>query len=246
MKTNSIKNLSAVILATAALWGCNSNASEAEAAATNQSYATIDPSDAADNQLISYGIGHQIGTQVAADLGDALDVDLIAQGVADAKAGLDPQVPMEAFAAAIERLNEERMAEQQAMETELRAEGEAYLAANAEQEGVVITESGLQYQVLHRSESGVSPSAMDQVRVHYTGTLINGDVFDSSVERGQPAEFGLQQVIPGWTEALQLMEAGDKFRIVLPADLAYGEMSPSPMIPPYSVLVFEVELLAVL
>jgi FKBP-type peptidyl-prolyl cis-trans isomerase FklB len=120
--------------------------------------------------------------------------------------------------------------------------GEAFLAANAKKDGVITTASGLQYKVI-KSGTGASPKATDQVKVHYTGTTIDGNVFDSSVQRGQPAVFPVNAVIPGWVEALQLMKVGDKWQLVIPARLAYGDQSPSPAIPANSVLIFEVELL---
>jgi FKBP-type peptidyl-prolyl cis-trans isomerase FklB len=120
--------------------------------------------------------------------------------------------------------------------------GEVFLAANAKKDGVTTTASGLQYKVL-KSGTGASPKATDQVKVDYTGTTIDGNIFDSSVQRGQPAVFPVNAVIPGWVEALQLMKVGDKWQLVIPAKLAYGEQSPSPAIPPNSVLIFEVELI---
>jgi FKBP-type peptidyl-prolyl cis-trans isomerase FklB len=120
--------------------------------------------------------------------------------------------------------------------------GDAFLAANAKKDGVTTTASGLQYKVI-KSGTGASPKATDQVKVHYTGTTIDGNVFDSSVQRGQPIVFPVGQVIPGWIEALQLMKVGDKWQLVIPAKLAYGPQSPSPAIPTNSVLIFEVELL---
>jgi FKBP-type peptidyl-prolyl cis-trans isomerase FklB len=122
------------------------------------------------------------------------------------------------------------------------ADGESFLAANAKKAGVVTTASGLQYKVL-KSGTGEMPKATDQVKVDYTGTLIDGTVFDSSVQRGEPAVFPVNAVIPGWVEALQLMKVGDKWQLFIPAKLAYGDQSPSPTIPPNSVLIFEVELL---
>jgi FKBP-type peptidyl-prolyl cis-trans isomerase FklB len=119
---------------------------------------------------------------------------------------------------------------------------EAFLAANAKKDGVTTTASGLQYTVI-KSGTGTSPKATDQVKVHYTGTTIDGNVFDSSVQRGQPAVFPVNAVIPGWVEALQLMKVGDKWQLFIPARLAYGENSPSPAIPANSVLIFEVELI---
>ena len=126
----------------------------------------------------------------------------------------------------------------------LAEEGVAYLAENSTKEGVTTTESGLQYEVLTKGE-GSSPTPQDNVTVHYTGTLTDGTVFDSSVERGEPATFGVSQVIPGWTEALQLMSVGDKFRLVIPSELAYGQRGSGAKIAPNSTLVFEVELLKI-
>jgi len=118
-------------------------------------------------------------------------------------------------------------------------------AAGATSGETITTASGLKYQVLKRGDGGKSPKASDTVKVHYHGTLLDGTVFDSSVDRGQPISFGLGQVIPGWTEGLQLMKVGDKFKFTIPANLAYGDASPSPKIPPGSTLVFEVELLGI-
>lgn len=122
--------------------------------------------------------------------------------------------------------------------------GETFLAENAKKEGVKTTASGLQYKVIN-SGTGASPKATDMVKVHYHGTLIDGTVFDSSVQRGEPISFPVSGVIPGWVEALQLMKVGDKWQLYIPARLAYGENSPTPAIPPNSVLLFEVELLGV-
>ncbi len=122
--------------------------------------------------------------------------------------------------------------------------GAAFLAENAKKEGVKTTASGLQYQVIN-SGTGETPKLSDTVKVHYHGTLIDGTVFDSSVQRGQPITFPVGAVIPGWVEALQLMKVGDKWRLFIPARLAYGEQSPSPAIPPNSVLIFDVELLGI-
>lgn len=122
--------------------------------------------------------------------------------------------------------------------------GQAYLSNNMTQEGVVTTESGLQYKVLRQGTGETHPTATDRVKVHYHGTLIDGTVFDSSVERGQPIEFGLNQVIKGWTEGLQLMVEGEKTRLFIPSDLAYGNRSAG-SIPPGSALIFDVELIAI-
>jgi len=125
------------------------------------------------------------------------------------------------------------------------AEGKAYLDANAKKAGVVVTKSGLQYEVLQEG-TGKSPKATDTVRCHYEGRLLDGTVFDSSYKRGEPADFGLNQVIPGWTEGVQLMKEGAKFRFTIPYLLAYGEQGAGASIPPFSTLVFDVELIKVL
>jgi FKBP-type peptidyl-prolyl cis-trans isomerase FklB len=123
--------------------------------------------------------------------------------------------------------------------------GEKFLAENAKKEGVVVLPSGLQYEVLTEG-NGKKPSAADRVQCHYEGTLIDGTIFDSSIKRGEPAVFGVNQVIRGWVEALQLMQEGAKWRLYIPYDMAYGEHGAGEMIPPYSALVFDVELIKVL
>lgn len=126
-----------------------------------------------------------------------------------------------------------------------QAKGIEFLNKNKQQEGVITTESGLQYEILHQSGSGIKPTADQRVKVHYHGTLIDGSVFDSSVERGTPIDFGVMQVIKGWQEGLQLMEQGDKFRLYIPSELGYGNRGAG-TIPPASVLIFDVELLEIL
>ncbi len=127
---------------------------------------------------------------------------------------------------------------------ENKAKGAEFLAENAQKEGVKVTDSGLQYEVIHQGTGTVNPKGSDRVNVHYHGTLIDGSVFDSSVARGQPIDFGLNQVIKGWTEGLQLMVEGEKTRFFIPSDLAYGDGGAGP-IGPGSVLIFEVELLGI-
>jgi FKBP-type peptidyl-prolyl cis-trans isomerase FklB len=142
---------------------------------------------------------------------------------------------------------EELQSQQEQQYNELASQnleaGEAFLAQNAEREGVETTESGLQYEVIEEGD-GNNPTASDRVQVHYTGELINGDVFDSSRDRGQPVTFGLNQVIPGWTEGLQLMSEGARYKLYIPADLAYGPGG-NQAIGPNETLIFDVELLAV-
>ncbi|MEM6916565.1 MAG: FKBP-type peptidyl-prolyl cis-trans isomerase, partial [Verrucomicrobiota bacterium] len=152
-------------------------------------------------------------------------------------AGEDPILSEEEISAAFEE-------SQEMVEKAKAAVGQEFLDENAKKEGVEITESGLQYEVLEEGD-GPKPSATDNVTVHYHGTLIDGTVFDSSVDRGSPASFPLNRVIPGWTEGVQLMPVGSKFRFTIPYDLAYGERGSPPKIEPYSTLIFEVELLEI-
>lgn len=146
--------------------------------------------------------------------------------------------------AAMQEKQKAEQAEQAKVAEENKAKGAAFLAENKEKEGVVTTESGLQYKVITEG-TGESPTASDRVKVHYVGTLIDGTQFDSSIDRGEPATFGVTQVIAGWTEALQLMKEGSKWQLFIPSDLAYGETS-RPTIPGNSVLIFDVELLEVI
>lgn len=198
-----------------------------------------------DNQ-IAYAIGVNIGQNLAAQgITDGLDLDVFVAGMMDA-VGNDVQMSNEEMFAAIQTFQERAVAAQQNALAENLAASEAFLAANAGREGVVTLDSGLQYLVLEEGPAGgESPAVTDSVLAHYHGTLADGSVFDSSVERGEPATFGLSQVIPGWTEALQLMSVGDKWRLFIPPGLAYGESSPSPAIPPNSALIFDVELLEI-
>lgn len=132
------------------------------------------------------------------------------------------------------------------VKTKQQEEGEKYLAENAKKEGVTVTASGLQYRIITKGNGTVSPGPTDRVEVHYTGRLVDGTVFDSSEERGEPATFGVNEVIPGWTEALQLMHEGDEWELVIPAAIAYGNRAAGDKIKPGSTLIFNVKLLKVL
>jgi FKBP-type peptidyl-prolyl cis-trans isomerase len=163
----------------------------------------------------------------------------------DAVAG-NVQMSDEDMFAAIQLFQQQMAEQQQAALAASTAASVDFLSANSAKEGVVTLESGLQYMVLKSGPDGsASPTVSDSVLAHYHGTLIDGTVFDSSVDRGEPAQFGLSQVISGWTEGLQLMSVGDKWRLFIPAAMAYGEASPTPAIPPNSALIFDVELLEI-
>lgn len=175
-----------------------------------------------------------------------LNAELILRGVQDGIAGkseLSEEDIQKLLTALDETYRNEQTKLAEAAAASAKAAGDAFLAENAKKEGVTVTESGLQYEVVQAAD-GVKPTATDTVKVHYTGTLTDGTVFDSSVERGEPIEFPLNRVIPGWTEGVQLMSVGSKFRFTIPSELAYGDRDMG-TIPPNSVLVFDVELLDV-
>ena len=195
-------------------------------------------------QRVSYGVGRQLGDQLRNNPFKEFDVSAVQAGLADAIANTASQVSDEDLNAAFSVISKKMQELEQAAAKEKSAEGEAYLVENAKRDEVTVTESGLQYEVLATGE-GEKPTAASTVRTHYHGTFINGDIFDSSVDRGQPAEFPIGGVIPGWTEALQLMTEGSKWRLYVPYNLAYGEQGSQGAIPPYSTLVFDVELLAI-
>ncbi len=204
-----------------------------------------------DEAKASYGIGYGFAENLKAQApGVEFSAEAFAQGVKDAFSEAEMQVSEEDVQAAIQVIQQKQMelAQAEAKEAALaaRKEGEAFMAENGEKEGVTTTESGLQYEVITRGESEQNPTAEDTVQVHYHGTLIDGTVFDSSVDRGEPIDFPLGGVIAGWTEGVQLMSPGDKFRFVIPADLAYGDNQASPLIPAGSTLIFDVELLDIL
>lgn len=194
---------------------------------------------------VSYSIGVNIGQGlVMQGLAGDIDMDAFIAGFNDIVTG-EPQLSEEQMMQALTSFQEELMERAQAEQDAMRAESEAFLVDNAQAEGVATTDSGLQYMVLESGDSsGTSPQATDSVLAHYEGRFINGEVFDSSIERGEPAQFMLNQVIPGWTEALQLMQPGDKWRLFIPSDLAYGPGGSGP-IPPHATLIFDVELLEV-
>ena len=197
---------------------------------------------------ISYALGIGIGRQLAQMGASKLNIDDFAQAIKDVISDADLKVSDQEAQELVQNFFAEQEAKQRA-EAEIqgkaaKSEGENFLVENGKKEGVITTASGLQYQIL-REGNGKTPKATDQVECHYQGPLINGTKFDSSYDRGQTATFPLNGVIAGWTEGLQLMKEGAKYRFFIPYTLGYGERGAGASIPPYAALVFDVELVAV-
>jgi len=232
-----------VALSLVAVMGCQQEAKKEEPAVVLETEA----------QKQAYSLGAQLGDSMKQNLTQfkefsvELDEALILKGYQDGLAG-KATIEKEEIRALLGNLEQTLMAkkkEQEAAEALANLEaGQKYLEENAKKEGVQVTESGIQYQVISEG-TGEKPAATDTVKVHYVGTLINGDEFDSSVKRGQPSTFPLNRVIAGWTEGVQLMPVGSKFKFTIPAHLAYGERA-TPTIPGNSVLNFEIELLEII
>ena len=190
---------------------------------------------------ISYAIGLSMGQNLMGSGVTSLEYADLAAGIKDVLEKNQPQISYQEAQQVLGKFFSEL---EQKIAGEAKAAGEAFLAENAKREGVKVTESGLQYEVLEAT-IGQKPKATDKVRVHYEGTLIDGTVFDSSYKRGESITFGLNQVIKGWTEGLQLMSIGSKYKLYLPYPLAYGERGAGANIPPYAALIFTVELLGI-
>lgn len=220
----------AVALVGLVLAGCDKQASEVELKTPAQK--------------ASYGIGLNMGKSLAQEGMEDLDSKAVALGIEDAVTKKDQRIKdedlVEAFSA-LQKRAEERQAK---ASEEAAAAGKKFLEENGKKPGVVTTASGLQYEVVKKAD-GPQPKPTDVVTVHYEGKLIDGKVFDSSVERGSPIDLPVSGVIPGWVEGLQLMHVGEKYKLFIPAELAYGAQSPSPLIPANSVLVFDLELLGI-
>jgi len=196
-------------------------------------------------QKASYGIGLQMGQQLAGSGLEGLNVGAIAAGIATVLAGDEPLIEIDDVNAALKEVHQKADALRKQSSKAAAADGEAFLKDNALRSEVTVLESGLQYEILTKG-TGDIPTSDKTVRVHYHGELTDGTVFDSSVSRGQPAEFPLTGVIKGWVEALQLMPVGSKWKLYIPQELAYGERGAGAAIPPFAALVFEVELLDIL
>jgi len=192
-------------------------------------------------ERFSYGLGMRMGSDFK-EREFKIIPELVTQGMQDALEGKEPLMTMEEAEGAMMEFQQAAMAK---VAEQNRAQGTVFLSENAKKEGVVTTESGLQYEVLQEGE-GAQPAADDEVKVHYEGSLLSGQVFDSSYQRGEPATFGVDQVIKGWTEGLQLMKPGSKYKLYIPSELAYGDQGAGRAIGPGQTLVFEVELLEIL
>lgn len=213
-----------------------------------QKPAVLDTDEAKQSYSLGVSVGRYLDSTLEdyTKLGLTVDRALILRGVQDAvsnKATMSDEEVQAMMTTLEEKFREKQTAMVEAEAEQAIASGKAYLAENAKKEGVTVTESGLQYEVLQAAD-GAKPVATDTVKVHYTGTLTDGTKFDSSLDRGEPAQFPLNRVIPGWTEGVQLMNVGSKFKFTIPSELAYGERDMG-VIKPNSVLVFEVELLEI-
>ena len=197
---------------------------------------------------LSYALGIGIGRQLEQMGADSLNIDDFAQAIKDIIGGQSLQVSDSEAQQLVNSFFQEQEAKQRAAAAEkgkaVKEAGEKFLAENAKKDGIITLPSGLQYQVL-KEGNGKSPKATDRVKCHYEGTLIDGTMFDSSIQRGEPAVFGLNQVIAGWTEGVQLMQEGAKYRFFIPYNLGYGEHGAGASIPPFAALVFDVELIEV-
>ena len=191
---------------------------------------------------ISYALGLGIGQQIKSMNIENFSIEDFAKSISDVMEDKETAFTSREAQVMLQEFFQKKQKEEA---EKFIAEGKAYLDENAKKEGVTVTKSGLQYEVLQEG-TGKSPKATDSVRCHYEGRLLDGSVFDRSYKRGEPADFGLNQVIPGWTEGVQLMKEGAKYRFTIPYLLAYGEQGAGASIPPFSTLVFDVELIKVL
>lgn len=196
---------------------------------------------------LSYSMGLDVGTYFRG-MKEDIDYDRLVQGINDAFKEKTPQISLEEVAQVQKefaaKMQEKQAAQVKELQEKNKNAGDAYLAENKKKKGVMVTESGLQFEVVKKG-TGVKVKEGDQVKVHYTGTFIDGSVFDDSRKRDEPAVFGVEQVVPGWSEALKLMDVGSQYKLVIPSELAYGEQGAPPVIEPNSVLLFDVELISI-
>lgn len=214
----------------------------------SSTFAQISPNSTCKNQIdsVSYLLGVAIATNISNDLNEG-NTELILKGMRDKLTGQQELISdptNQLLNSYFQKKQQEKKQQEEQLGQLAKAEGEKFLQENRKNKKIKVTASGLQYEILKEGK-GEKPTETSQVKVHYHGTTIDGKVFDSSVDRGEPIVFGLNQVIKGWTEGVQLMPIGSKFKFYIPQELAYGENSPSPAIKPYSTLIFEVELLGI-
>jgi FKBP-type peptidyl-prolyl cis-trans isomerase FkpA len=231
MEKRMVKKIVFAILMVTLVFSCaaaESNPGESEAPAGGMDSDT------------SYAFGMVLGSDLK-QFGIQFDYEALARGIQESVEGKEPRLSMEE---AVRMVQDAYMATITRQAEESRKQNDLFLAENSKKPGVVLTSSGLQYEVVVQGQ-GPKPSATDVVTVNYEGTLIDGTVFDSSYTRGEPAEFALDQVIPGWTEGILLMSVGSTYRLFIPSPLAYGEQGAGNMIPPNSALIFQVELLSI-
>ena len=197
-----------------------------------------------DADKVSYGIGLQLGQQVKGQSFPDFSLDALVIGLSDIFNEKPLRFPEDEMQAAFSAINQLVQAEASNASESNKAAGQAFLEDNAKKDGVITTESGLQYEIITEG-TGPKPGQSDMVVTHYHGTLIDGSVFDSSVSRDEPAQFPVNGVIQGWIEALQLMPVGSKWRLAIPSDLAYGDQGSAPVVGPGATLIFEIELLEI-
>jgi FKBP-type peptidyl-prolyl cis-trans isomerase len=234
-----------VLVGMFSLQACNEQTASTDSAAAPAAPAAA--SLESPEQRLSYGIAYGLGQRMAQD-GMPMDIEAFVSGYRDGASGSEGRMTQEEIAAEMQAYQEKMVAEQQETQAALAeanlAAATTFLEENKAREGVIVTETGLQYEVLEAGD-GASPGAEDTVEVHYRGTLVDGTEFDSSYARGETVTFGVGQVIPGWTEALQLMKVGSKYQLAIPPELGYGAGGAGQMIGPNSALIFEVELVSI-
>ena len=235
------------MLGIVSLQACNQQTPTSQEAPAQKSEAAAEVTLDTPAERLSYGIAYGLGKRMAND-GVPMDADAFSTGLRDALDGAEPRLTQEQIQAEMQAYQEKAAAEQAAVQAELAdanlEASAAFLAENGARDGVTVTDSGLQYEILETGE-GEIPGPEDTVEVHYRGTLVDGTEFDSSYKRGEPVTFGVGQVIAGWTEALQLMPVGSKWKLAIPPELGYGAGGAGQVIGPNAALIFEVELLSI-
>jgi FKBP-type peptidyl-prolyl cis-trans isomerase len=247
-----MKKLSYLFLVTLSVFAisckCSSKQCKAKCEAKKETAELTIDSTTTELQKTSYAFGTIMAGDLTKNGFDSIDIEYFSKGFADAlnkdSLLISAEESTQLFQAFAKQIQEQNQAKAKSVEVGASAEGTAFLAANKSKEGVLTTASGLQYKILKKG-TGNFPKPTDKVKVHYEGKLLNGKIFDSSFERGQPIDFGLNQVIPGWTEGMQYINEGGEIELYIPYNLAYGERGAGANIPPFAALIFRVQLLAI-